>query len=675
MCREDGTPSSELVQAIFDQDVANVTRVLDEHPQLANSLVSHCAKEHRSWKQGLLGRSVSEWPSGDSQWKRMFIVEPAVVFAVRAHACKLGAYYLHTLPSTTIQIITLLVERGATVDHEATWQSQNPENRRRWSESAVITTGSLQDNPAVIELLTRAGANPLGQGHAYMGSLETAIDVAAEYGAYQSLGWLLDYALSKGQTIDTYVAPLHEAARYGSASVIQEFLKRGAGKLINTKVWSRFLRDSILPSEREPGPYEQGQTLLASVLLHDISPNRVLDVQERQRTWLTDESTARRERLAWILLDKGATTNARHAKSNKTLLYGACMWASSRLVSHLINTSDYDLMETFEKPPFSKSVFGTSKVAFKAGGSKVGYLHIAAFYMNAEAVNTLMLRGLTHQIDEYKRTPLHWLALSWREYTQAGWFCEHQEDDGQKHAPAIAIKTATYLLDNGQDINAQDSFGRTPLHYVCRSLMIELLVFLLSRDADINLKDCEGRTPLHVLTSEAKGLDHVFGDDEFPVERMSGCLGAYKRHIDINAQDDLGLTPLHQACKVHAVNITKFLLAIGADPNIPDKDSQTPLHHAVTFPEWAQQYHWLQNRHDVHRMTKELKGDLVAAGADETRRDNQGRSVAEAELAEMLRNEQKVLEVKRMEEAAKASLGRGRGRPPQIYGGSAARPT
>lgn len=582
VCREDGTPSSELVQAIFDQDVVNVTRVLDEHPQLANSLVSHCAKYHRSWKQGWLGPSVSEWPSGENQPKRVFIIEPALVFAVRAHACKLGAYFLHTLPGKTVQIITLLVERGATVTHEATWQNRNPENRRQWSESAVITTCSLQDSPAVIELLASAGANPLGQGRAYLGSLETAIDVAAIHGASQSIGWLLDYALSKGQTIDTYVAPLHGAARYGYASAVQEFLKRGAGKLINTKVWSNFL-DSPFPSGREPGPCEQGQTLLTSAVLYDYSQNRVSDVQELQRAWLKDESTTGRERLAWMLLDEGATTNSRHAKSNQTLLYGVCMWASPILVAHFINSSGYDLTETFEKRPFSKSLVGTSDVAFNAGGSKVGYLHISAFYMNAEAVNRLMLRRLTHQMDQYKRTPLHWLALSWKEYTQAGW-CEHQRDDGHKHAPAVAIKTNTYLLDNGQDINAQDSFGRTPLHYVCRNLLFELLGFLISRGVDINLRDCDGRTPLHVLTSEEEGTDRVVRDDKFPVERISACLGAYRRHIDIDAQDNLGFTPLLKACKVHAVNIPELLLAIGANPNISDRDSQTPLHYAAMFP-------------------------------------------------------------------------------------------
>src|SRR5690242_7396654 len=48
-------------------------------------------------------------------------------------------------------------------------------------------------------------------------------------------------------------------------------------------------------------------------------------------------------------------------------------------------------------------------------------------------------------------------------------------------------------------------------------------------------------------------------------------------HIDVNAQDGEGKTALHWASELNDVNLVRILLKAGANPNIKDRFSNTPL--------------------------------------------------------------------------------------------------
>ncbi|KAG8427487.1 hypothetical protein J3459_006665 [Metarhizium acridum] len=647
VCLDDGTISSDLVQSVFYQDVETVTRILDEQPQLVNSNVVSFAESYRSWRLGWLKLDAgSPWPSSPERAKLRKKTDPLLSFAVYAYNYRKGHRYSDSVPDEAIKIVEILVQRGATVRDEEIG-------------TFIGDVCYRQDSAAILRLLSCAGADPLGQCITVQEKLVTAVEIAAKAGGHQSLAWLLDYALSQGKAIDDYIEALHTTARNAYENCVLEFLKRGAEKLINRRVQPIFTDWDAACSP--PSDSERGYTALTEVVFSTSIRGHFLHIVTHQRAWLTDESTARRERVAWKLLENGAETNVRDYYSNKTLIYGACRWASEELVSHLIDISGDDLDETFHA---SKELFRPGPN--KWGGDGVGYLHIAALYFNAEVVKHLLSRGLKYQTDQYKRTPLHWLALSDEEYTSASpseiYYGEIPENLNirENPAPAFAVRTATYLLDIGlEDINAQDSFGRTPLHYACANLMSELLSFLVSRDADVSLKDHEGCTPLHLLAN-GTGMNHP-RDCAFPVESTSLCFKAYNKNIDIDAKDSFGRTALLKACKSHAVNVAKLLLAIGADPNVGDNDSCTPLHYAVSFPEWTLSYHWLQNSRRVIPRAEELKIALLSAGADATRQNNQGQTVAEVELKEKLNYQQEMLEMRRiMEQPVKPYMGRGR---------------
>ncbi|KAG8417441.1 hypothetical protein J3458_004948 [Metarhizium acridum] len=647
VCLDDGTISSDLVQSIFYYDAKTVTRILDEQPHLVNSNVVNFAESYRSWRLGWIQLDAgSPWPPSPECAKLKKKTEPLLHFAIYAYSCRMGKHYVDSVPDEAVKIVELLVQRGATVGDEK-------------RDTLIGDVCYRQDSAAILELLSRAGADPLGQCITVREELVTAVEIAAKAGGHQSLAWLLDYALSQGKAIDDYIEVLHTAARNAYEKCVLEFLNRGAEKLINRRIQPRFTAWGAACTP--PSDPERGDTALTEAIFSTSIHDETLDTNRRQRAWLMDESTARRERVAWKLLEKGAETTIRDYYSNKTLIYGACTWASEELFSRLIDMSGHDLNETFHE---TADRFPPGPARW--GGDGVGYLHIAALYFNAEVVKHLLSRGLKHQTDRFKRTALHWLALSDEEYKWASpseiYYGEVPENPNiqENPAPAFAVRTATYLIDIGlEDINAQDSFGRTPLHYACANLMSELLSFLVSRDADVSLKDHEGCTPLHLLAN-GTGMNHP-RDCAFPVESTYLCFKAYKKNIDIDAKDSLGRTALLKACKSHAVNVAKLLLAIGADPNVGDNDSCTPLHYAVSFPEWTLSFHSLQNSRRVIPRAEELKIALLSAGADATRQNNQGQTVAEVELKEKLNYQQEMLEMRRiMEQPVKPYMGRGR---------------
>jgi hypothetical protein len=118
------------------------------------------------------------------------------------------------------------------------------------------------------------------------------------------------------------------------------------------------------------------------------------------------------------------------------------------------------------------------------------------------------------------------------------------------------------LLDEGEDINAKDDYGRTPLHYASINGDLDIIKFLVEKGANVNAKDDYGRTPLHYAS--IYGIVDVV---KFLV----------KEGANVNARDEYGSTPLHYAAPKGYLDVVKFLVEKGADINAKNKDGKTPL--------------------------------------------------------------------------------------------------
>lgn len=182
------------------------------------------------------------------------------------------------------------------------------------------------------------------------------------------------------------------------------------------------------------------------------------------------------------------------------------------------------------------------------------------------------------------------------------------------------VKTVEFLLENGADVNIKGYYNVTPLHkatiYLSRRAIdgyseeaISIVKILIDYGADVNAKNETGDTPLHYavlfdeisfIKSELRlGLDvrlTGFGSDaEIPrnqsdvkYERLISLniVDPSQKEIvalllnngaDINATNNEGNTPLHDASDNGLLDIVGLLLERGAKSNLQNNNGKTPL--------------------------------------------------------------------------------------------------
>ena len=130
--------------------------------------------------------------------------------------------------------------------------------------------------------------------------------------------------------------------------------------------------------------------------------------------------------------------------------------------------------------------------------------------------------------------------------------------------------TLRQLVEEGCDVTARDSRGRTPLHVACESHIDanNKVVFLLQCDASlVNATDYFNSTPIHLAV--CKGNSDVV--------KTLLHYGA-----DANARGRIGKKALHYACEQGHVACIHELMAGGAEIEAKDSEREaTPLHLAA----------------------------------------------------------------------------------------------
>ena len=157
------------------------------------------------------------------------------------------------------------------------------------------------------------------------------------------------------------------------------------------------------------------------------------------------------------------------------------------------------------------------------------------------------------------------------------------------------------LIDlNPKLVNVKDKDGRTPLHWACRGVHLEILKYLVEKGADVNAEDSNKVVPLHSLGTRnstegieiliAKGADvdarDYGGDTALHHSAMNDSAEAVdiliKKGADIESRDNYFRTPLHLCARERGgPKTTRILLEAGADVNARDKFQTPPLNLAA----------------------------------------------------------------------------------------------
>ncbi len=126
----------------------------------------------------------------------------------------------------------------------------------------------------------------------------------------------------------------------------------------------------------------------------------------------------------------------------------------------------------------------------------------------------------------------------------------------------------TALIENGEDLNVEDTQGFTPLHWAVQDGNDEMVQLLLEAGADSNYEDYSGMTPLMIAAEYASTET---------VERL------IEAGADSNYQDFSGMSAIFYAVYSDNIDTVQLLIDHGADLEMVDIDSQTALMHAIQF--------------------------------------------------------------------------------------------
>lgn len=166
------------------------------------------------------------------------------------------------------------------------------------------------------------------------------------------------------------------------------------------------------------------------------------------------------------------------------------------------------------------------------------------------------------------------------------------------------VDTILRLIEEGVDINTQDSDGRTSTMIATYNNDTESAKILINAGADVNIQDdmknnpflyagAEGYLDILKLTIKAgadPSITNRYGGTALIPASEHGYVDVIKElltktDMDINHVNDLGWTAMLEAIILNngdgkQQQTVQLLIDHGADVNIPDKNNVTPLQHA-----------------------------------------------------------------------------------------------
>jgi hypothetical protein len=131
-------------------------------------------------------------------------------------------------------------------------------------------------------------------------------------------------------------------------------------------------------------------------------------------------------------------------------------------------------------------------------------------------------------------------------------------------------ETVRQMIVNANfNVDTKDESGQTALHVAVQHQNLEIVRFLLEKGAKVNVKDKQKREPLAMVFES-------FGEDDEEATREIFRL-LVSKGADINFRNSDKETLLMNACLEDNLEGVKFLLELGADPNLKDNLGETAM--------------------------------------------------------------------------------------------------
>ena len=352
------------------------------------------------------------------------------------------------------------------------------------------------------------------------------------------------------------------------------------------------------------------------------------------------------DELAQFLIDQGADINYTD-KNGFSLLYYA-IWSRSTsmvevlasrgvdvnpapgkysLLHHAIWNQDLNTVKILvdygarfnEKDPDGWTAFynavwqGNREIVdfLVSKGADISSFHMTAAMGDVAGVKSFLEQGVAVDTkDEMECTPLSWATCMGQVEVVKLLIAQGADVNLKLYGQATTLQQAArvgnsdivkLLIANGADVNAKTGGGLAPLDLAIRSGDVECIkLFSNNSDVDINFS---------FITAVRRG-------DKESIEKL------FDLGVDIDYQDNSGLTALNHAVISGNVSVVQLLLEHGACVDVRDNTKRMPLHYAAGAQLRKIQIHrW--NPAEI-KLNSEIVELLIEQGIDVNAQDRYG---------------------------------------------------
>ena len=304
------------------------------------------------------------------------------------------------------------------------------------------------------------------------------LDVAVAYHRFELFEWL-------NENFSYDECPLDKCLEYMNQPVFLLYAFNGADLNFTNAYGNTCLHFALAEGDFTVAKYLINKKMGINSQEYEFDQTPLFIAAKRENTTAVD-----------LLLEKGVDVNVCDTDGKNALFYALeCPAIFRRLVAQGIDTSKKDKegkcvihYAAIEGNVECMKILVESKADIKVATDYFGFhaIHCAAMNGNREIVGLLLNNGEDIDArDSYGKTPLMWAA-------------------GNGHLDIVK-----FIVEKGDDVSTTDELGNTPLHWAATNGQIKVIEYLLSKGANIEARDKSGRTPFHsaAINGQVKAVE------------------------------------------------------------------------------------------------------------------------------------------------------------------------